>query len=269
MQYSEKALAALQQADELDHPTSVVRPRTWIVSGAITLALVGLLTWAVFGEVPQRASASGVLTPAGGTLRQESLVAGRVTAVRVEQGDTVRVGDPLLTLAEETGDEVVVRATLAGGIVSVQTEPGRVVAPGAPLVVVEPGGVEDDLASVLFFPADHATAVAPGMEVNLEPTSVDPTTYGFVTGRVLSVGDRPLTVREIQDTVANDIVADALVARGPLIAVRVDIAHDERTPSGLAWTRDEGPSAKLTPGTLVQGEVTQRSQSPIALAFGG
>jgi multidrug efflux pump subunit AcrA (membrane-fusion protein) len=269
VEYSDKALAALQQTDQLDHPTSVIRPRMWMVSGAISLAMLGLLVWAIFGEVPQRAAGPGVLTPAGGSQRQEALIAGQVAEVRVERGDTVRAGDPLLTLTDAEGDEEIVRATLAGGVLSVATEPGRVVAPGTPLVVIEPGGAEDVLAAALFFPADHATAVAPGMEVHLAPSSADPTTYGFITGHVSSVGTRPLTVQEIQDIVANDIVADAMAQRGPLIAVRVDLDHDADTASGLQWTRDDGPPAPLEPGTLVEGEVTQRSQSPLNVAFGG
>jgi HlyD family secretion protein len=58
-------------------------------------------------------------------------------------------------------------------------------------------------------------------------------------------------------------------AQGPLIAIRVKLIPDPKTPSRLKWTSALGPDQTVTPGTLVGARIIVQQQPPITVLIPG
>jgi hemolysin D len=78
-------------------------PRVW-TRGILYLLVVFaaiVLPWAMFSQVDQTGVARGRLEPKGKTFKLDSPVAGKVIAIDVKEGSTVKAGQPLLNLESD------------------------------------------------------------------------------------------------------------------------------------------------------------------------
>ena len=67
----------------------------WLLTGIVTVAIVFLS----FAQFSRKQSVSGFLIPAAGTLKVFPNREGVVTALYVKEGQQVKAGDPLFTVA--------------------------------------------------------------------------------------------------------------------------------------------------------------------------
>jgi hemolysin D len=78
-------------------------PRVW--TRGLLYFLVGFaaiaLPWALFSQVDQTGVARGRLEPKGKTFKLDAPVAGKVVAIDVKEGSTVKAGQPLLSLESD------------------------------------------------------------------------------------------------------------------------------------------------------------------------
>ena len=89
-------------------------------SGRDCWALAALV-WSYFGRLDVHATASGKIEPAGYSKVIEPLDAGKVAAIHVEKGQTVKAGDLLLELdpAEANADALSARDGLNAGLAEI------------------------------------------------------------------------------------------------------------------------------------------------------
>jgi len=81
---------------------SVITPPSSIVTlllGLLALLVLGFVAWYV--EIPQRASAVGVLMPPGGFLDVVADAPGRIAAINVAEGQDIRAGETVLTVTTD------------------------------------------------------------------------------------------------------------------------------------------------------------------------
>jgi membrane fusion protein len=71
----------------------------WVVVRVAVALAAALLTFAFVAEVTRKSHVQGVLLPAGGPVVLNAPTSGRISALRVAEGQVVDAGDPLLTLA--------------------------------------------------------------------------------------------------------------------------------------------------------------------------
>ncbi|MBW4614601.1 MAG: HlyD family secretion protein [Desmonostoc vinosum HA7617-LM4] len=78
-------------------------PKLWTRS--VLYVMLGfaviVLPWSMFANVDETGSARGRIEPKGATQKLDNLFGGRVTAVRVKEGDTVKAGQILLELESD------------------------------------------------------------------------------------------------------------------------------------------------------------------------
>jgi hemolysin D len=78
-------------------------PRVWtrgILYFLVAFAAI-VLPWAMFSQVDQTGVARGRLEPKGKTFKLDAPVAGKVIAIEVKEGSTVKAGQPLLNLESD------------------------------------------------------------------------------------------------------------------------------------------------------------------------
>ncbi len=85
--------------ERLDAPLRLVGRPSWLLLGAIAFAIVAGLVWAIATSAPVKVSARGLLIDRTGLAEITAADAGRIERLMVAPGDTVKVGQPIATLA--------------------------------------------------------------------------------------------------------------------------------------------------------------------------
>ncbi len=263
MQFRQKALAKLQSPEELDVPVRFARPQGWFVL-TVTIAVMAVgVFWAVTGSVKPKLDAPGILTHGEGSYVLQSPVAGQVSAVLANAGDTLAGDAPVLSVRTAQGTENV-RLLAPGRLIALSAKIGAVVSPGTDLATVERvNSPRDPLLAVLYASADGASTIPAGSLVDLTVQSVPTQPFGTLRGKVLSVGRTPQTRQQITDLLGDGDLARAFTANGQPVAVVVQLDRSPANRSGYAWSSKHGPPYAIESTTLVSAAVHLPAQRPI------
>jgi hypothetical protein len=127
--------------------------------------------------------------------------------------------------------------------------------------------LQSEPIAVGFFPAAGISQLSVGQEAAVTVNGVSPSLYGTAVGRVVSIGEIPVTDQRLVQ-LTGDTSLTALVAQlGPLREVGIELTPAD-TPSGIAWTRGEGPPAPLPVGVRAVSSVTIGRETLLSKAFG-
>jgi HlyD family secretion protein len=165
--------------------------------------------------------------------------------------------------AETLNQNTQVSSPIEGRVVEVKISPGSVLAVGTPVVAIESEG--SNLEAVIYIPAEQGKKVKPGMEVNIEPSTVKREEFGMMLGKVETVSDFPMTPQGMAAVLHNDSLVTRFSREGAPYAATVVIEQDASTETGYRWAVGDGPKIHLTSGTLTRAEITTRRQRPLDL----
>ena len=163
------------------------------------------------------------------------------------------------------GETSRVVANRAGRVLELLVDRGDVVSPGTPLLNLEV--VSEDLMAVLFVPATAGKRIEPGMAVRVSPSTVKREEFGSMMGRVVWAAEYPSTSRGMVRLLGNEALVQKLMQEGPPIQVNVALERNPSTPSGFRWSSSNGPSLKISSGTLATGDIVVREEAPINLVI--
>jgi HlyD family secretion protein len=98
--FRSEALKKLRDPAQLDTALTLTSPAGWMALATIGVILLSALVWGFAGRVSYRADGMGVVLRTGGTIYPMlAPTEGFVSQVHVHTGQTVRKGDPLVTLS--------------------------------------------------------------------------------------------------------------------------------------------------------------------------
>jgi HlyD family secretion protein len=106
--FREAALERLSTPDRLDQGLSIVNSAGWLALVALIALVVGGTIWAITIRVPITVGGQGIFLSPGGLLEVVSASRGRITTIKVNAGDELKVG---MEVAEV--DQADLRAELA------------------------------------------------------------------------------------------------------------------------------------------------------------
>jgi HlyD family secretion protein len=194
--------------------------------------------------------------------------------------------------SEEFSQEVFSPA--AGRVLDLAVLPGQPVAPGQKLgSIALPASGEEKLAVVLFTAAD-ATRLQVGDAVRLNPQVLSRDSFGsgeqrwgLVPGKLVSLSADSVELADVavavgsQEEAANlmasarqksfgdggDLTAQLPGRTGAPLVLGVVRLETAATPSGLAWTRSQGPTRPLPGRTPAEVEADVELRSPLSYAL--
>jgi HlyD family secretion protein len=185
-------------------------------------------------------------------------------------------------------------STVAGRVLDLAVLPGQPVAPGEKLGSIALPPQREGMLAVVLFTAADATRLSVGDEVRLNPQLLSRDSFGsaeqrwgLVPGRLVSLSSESVDVADVATAVGSQEEAANLMASArqksfgdggdltaqlpgrtgaPLVlaVVRLDTAA---TPSGLAWTRSDGPARPLPGRTPAEAEADVEKRSPLSYAL--
>jgi len=154
---------------------------------------------------------------------------------------------------------------IEGRVVEIKISQGSVLAVGTPVVEIESEGAK--LEAVIYIPAEQGKRIKPGMQVNLEPSTVKREEFGMMLGTVQTVSDFPMTPQGMAAVLHNDNLVTRFSRNGSPYAATVVLEPDAATATGYRWAVGNGPSIQLSSGTLTRAEITTRRQRPLDLVI--
>lgn len=152
-----------------------------------------------------------------------------------------------------------VTSPYAGLVIEAKINTGEYVTPGAPLLTVQRQDGEEmrRLVAVFYVPAAEGKRVLPGMTAEVVPGTVKREESGFIRGRVRHVADTPSSTLGMMRALRNDRLIKTLVGEAAPLEVVVEL---ETGPDGrYVWSSPNPPAdAVIEGGTLCGGEITVR-----------
>ncbi|MEW9122499.1 MAG: NHLP bacteriocin system secretion protein [Thermotaleaceae bacterium] len=91
--FRKTSLERLSSPEQLDQLMSVTTPKAWFALMAIATVLVASISWGVLGSIPSKTYGQGILIRSGGVQNITHGSSGKISDVRVKQGDLIKQGD--------------------------------------------------------------------------------------------------------------------------------------------------------------------------------
>jgi HlyD family secretion protein len=152
-----------------------------------------------------------------------------------------------------------------GDVLEVKVYQGATVAMGEPILSVQPE--QHDLELLGYLPSPEAKDAKVGMEVQVSPSTIKREEFGFMRGEVMYISDYPATPASITRNFENESLAKSLSGTGPVTEVRILLHRDPSTPSGFKWSASKGPSILMSSGTICSLQVVTNRERPVSLVF--
>lgn len=303
--YNKADFDKLRSPEQLDQLLTVTTPRAWLAVVAALFIILASAAWGFGGKVVQTVPGQCILVRSGGVRQVVFAHSGQVTDIRPRPGEFVRRGEVIARLAQphlveqileiearlETnrvdGDEAAalkdrleslrrqlenesrVVSPYDGRVVQLRADVFEFVGQGSTLLTMELAGDQiKELEAVIYLPVAAGQTVYSGMPVEIVPASVRKEEYGFMTGRVVSVSEFPVTGEQMLRVVGNEELIPLLSGGAAPIEVRADLTLDPANVTGFRWSSSDGPAVKIAPGTLCSAAVVVGTRSPVSLLFG-
>lgn len=302
--FSQKALERLKRPEKSGQMFAITSPMAWIALVAILLSLFSIVLWSVFGIMADKVEGFGIIMNEGGVANIAPTSGGRILQMmarpgqHVTRGESVAIIDQgalkqrmyleadqaqevkshedmrartseLASAKEDYQREAYVVSPYTGTILGQRRREGDVVTAGASIYDVRIEEGNEDLVAILYVPALTGGKVKPGMIIQVSPGAVDSSLYGSLVGKVISVSDYPVTTEHIAYWTGNKEFASWVVKQcgGTVMEIRVDLIHDEETPSGYLWTTILGPEEHIRAGMTCTATAIVKREAPIVKAF--
>ena len=136
-----------------------------------------------------------------------------------------------------------------GRLLDLQVVRGQTVHPGERLGTLS-GGDGQPLQAVAYFAPADARRLKPGLAMEVVPDWKERGRFGGIQGRVTRVSLLPATREDVNTTLGNPQLAEALVRRGPVMRTTIDLLPAADAPDGgqedsatrYRWTLSRGSS---------------------------
>ena len=167
------------------------------------------------------------------------------------------------------GYERTLLADRPGQILDLQVVRGQTVKPGQRLGTLggKPG---DTLFAVAYFPPADARRLPIGLPMEVVPDWNERGRFGGLLGQVQRVSLLPATREDVDTTMGNPQLAEALVKNGPVMRADIALARGFRSFDGYRWTLSRGSSVfPIREGLTLKAHGYVEWRTPISYVLPG
>ena len=250
----------LEHIDHLFHHTA---RRLWVGVVGIAILLSAGVLWTVVATQSQTMTAPALVVPPEGIYAVNTGQPGVVSSLLVQQGQLVKTDQTLAVIEVADGTTVLLRSPVRGRIVAQDVRLGDTVTGAESAFRIAP---TSDLVGVALVPADQVSRLRVGMPASLTVNGVARAEYGVVKGVVATISPIAVSTARLRQITGDDSLVNLPQQLGPLREVTITLDQAD-TPSGLEWTRGEGPAAALPIGVRAQATVEIGRERIITKAF--
>lgn len=302
--FSQKALERLKRPQLEGQVFAVTSPTAWIALAAVAISIFSVILWSIFGIMADKVTGYGIILNEDGATNISPTSSGRIVEMKFSVGQHVSKGDVVALIdqasleqemylqAEEAQDassredfhlqtsqlaskkeqfrhEAEVVSSFNGTIIGERQRAGDIVSAGTPLYDVRIEEGNEEIFALLYVPALTGNKIKIGTTIQVSPGAIDSSLYGSLVGNVTEISNYPVTSQRVSFWTGNDEFASWVVQKcgGTIMEVRVELIHDDKTPSGYLWTTINGSDEKIHPGMTCTATAIVKREAPLVKAF--
>lgn len=119
---------------------------------------------------------------------------------------------------------------------------------------------------IAYVDATYGKRIEVGMVALVSPTIARPEKYGYITGKVIEVGELIASKATISLSYSNELFVQQIIQRNPSpIKVIVELDTDANTSSGYKWTSANAWPYPIHIGTVANIKIGYETERPIEL----
>ena len=162
------------------------------------------------------------------------------------------------------------RADRDGVILDLQVISGQFVRAGQRLGTLGQQDTHSPMTAIAYFPPGDARRLRPGMTTEIVPDWGERPRFGGIVGRVDHIATLPATAEDIQRTIGNPDLAQALVKGGPVVRTSLTLDRDPNSRDGYRWTLSQGsPIFPIRDGLTLTSHAYVEWRSPLSYLVPG
>ena len=300
--FTQEALDKMRSPEKLDMILPITTPITWMGLIAVSLTMLAVIIWSIFGAFTVKADGMGMIMDPHGVSSITTVFGGKLDKLyvhpdqkifkgdriahieQVQEGASTRMAQygPELATSEldamnrvheydarryQMDESEFIYSSYDGIVDEILT--GSTVGSGTPICSVRLTGGRKDLIGVMYVPVDKGKRIKPGQTIQLAPNGVDTSMTGFLIGVVRSVSQYPVSTQAVQKRLANDHLSQYILQsqQSAVMEVTFDLVKDNKSESGYLWTSSVGEHRPITAGSFVMGSIIIERQPPIQKVF--
>lgn len=256
--FRKKALDTLNEPISTDTKINVTSPSLYVLIGTLFVIIIAIFVWGIFGTISDKESVSGMMFPSNGINDVALPNSGTVRSVFVQDGEVVEKGQSLAMVSVEDAYSMI-SAPIAGTLLNITSENERFEA-FEPIATIISASGEAANTLVAYVPFDISVKLKPGMAVEVTPKKLSREKDGYIRGRLISVGQYPVTKEESTRKIKSETFAQNLF---PEVESAYEITMELNTQEdgSLDWSfQPEGP-VSLGTGTLCDIQIITKRRS--------
>jgi biotin carboxyl carrier protein len=221
----------------------------------------------VEADLAQRRLHLKQLDEAQGPLRR--LTAEALALSRANEEAAIETGERTLGgLTERLKSSSLIQSPYSGRILEIKVRPGDLVSRGSKLLSFQLSEKDaKGLQAVIYVSSGNGKNVAPGMAVEIAPSTAAPEEYGYLLGTITYVSEFPATREGMMRVLANEELVASLSSQGPPFTAYADLAADPGWAGGYRWSSRKGGELRVNSGTPCEVFIRVRDQRPIELVL--
>lgn len=297
--FRKTALDTVSNPEQLDQHIRVTRPFSWVILIAIISFAIGVGIWAFTGNISSGTDINGIIFASDGVSVANAVSSGIVSDVLVSENEQVDKGDVMVVIPDEEllaqiktvkaqydangGADISLATTLdalkyqyiinsfvsanKSGTVNSIPAVGDAIAEGQQVTVnYSEESMSGSKELIAYVPYTTAQSFKIGGDVQISPSNYQREEYGYMLGKITSIGTNLVTEESIQRTMGTTKYISSLGISADCVEVRIRPNVDSSTKSGFEWSNSKGgQNVSVDIGTICNVKVVSEAVHPINL----
>lgn len=261
--FRKTSIEKMTNPDDLDELLQVNSVHTWLLFGAISVVLAGMLVWGFMGTITKEVNGFGIIKTQELPRAVVTGFSGQVDSVFCRTGDKVSRDQKLMkiqVLEDKIYREIV--SPFDGEITGLKVKEGSYVQTGSPLLeLVKSYDSKNVIPEVIFFVSEkEIEKIKPGMTANLQ-LSKGGVPADYLSGKISFIADYPATKAVIQKYYPDEDISSRL-NRNVFYEVRASLGGKE-----TGMLKPDKNVLRSLNGLSCNVVITVDRQSPIKFLF--
>ena len=156
-----------------------------------------------------------------------------------------------------------------GIVTEIMLANGNIVENGSTLLTIENAeSAKNNLITYVYVHPREGKRIKAGMNVFVNPSTINKEEYGYICGKVSYVSQYPATEIGMLRVLGNNKrLVNMLTKNTAPIVLRVELLNDSSTFSGYKWTSQKGPESNIVSGTISDVQIIIEKKSPLSYFF--
>lgn len=265
--YRKASLERISSPEQLDKTLKITSPLSWLALIGVTIIIVVTVIWSIVGTIPETITTNGIIVSPVSTNSIYTEESGVVTAVYVSAGTELHLGDPVMEIRTNRGENFTIVSDQVGSVSEIISAVGNTVNQNTEIIRVSPS-VSGKQTVVCYVPLSSVKKIERGMSVYVYLTSADSQTYGHMEARVINIDAKATSASSMNYILgADNNLSASFASDGAVTAVTCEIYPSNETENGYYWSSEKGGSLDVSNGSLCTAKIITERIAPISKLF--